>query len=73
MSFLDLTAEEKFVYEWQSGMAGSYMTALAELICKGDLWHQAKLAEVYPEAVAGIQKYQTQSGWWEKVQETARA
>jgi len=73
MAWGDLDKGEQFVYEWRKGMSGSFMTGLAETICKGDLTNQAKLAQGFPDEVAGIQKYQNESGWWEAVQEKANA
>lgn len=67
MGYLELTPEEKFVYEWQKGMSGSFSTALAELICKADLGNQRMLAKSYPDAVSGVQKFQSEAGWWEYV------
>jgi len=69
MAYNDLNEEERFVLEWQKQMSGSFMTALAETICKGDLSNQARLAQGFPDAVSGIQKFQNESGWWEAVQE----
>jgi hypothetical protein len=53
-------------------MSGSYMNALAELICKGDRGNQALLAEIYPDEVKAIQSYQNESYWWEAVQMKAK-
>jgi len=72
MAWKDLDKSEQFVYEWQKDMSGSFMAGLAELICKGDLSNQVRLAKAFPDEVAGIQKFQNESGWWQAVQEKAQ-
>ncbi len=67
MAWKDLSKGERFVFEWQKGMSGSFMSGLAELICKGDLGNQAQLAKAFPDEVEAIQKYQNEPGWWEAV------
>jgi len=68
MSWIDLDQSETFVYEWQKGMLGSFKTALAELICMGDIQNQAELAKVFPMEVRAIQMYQNESGWYSNIE-----
>lgn len=72
MAWADLDKNEQFVYEWQKGMLGSFKNGLAELICKGDIHNQRALSYGFPDEVDGIIRYQTENGWWEKVQEKAQ-
>lgn len=67
-----LTNSEQFVFEWQYGQLGdSFRGQLAYLIAKGDLNNQAKLAKGFPDEVAGIQSFQTDAGWWQRVEDKA--
>lgn len=67
MGYSDLNEAERFVFEWQKGMLGSFKTALADTICLADLGNQAKIAQGFPDEVLGIQKFQNEAGWWENV------
>lgn len=73
MSYSDLTSAERFVYEWQHGMLGSFSHHLAEAIARADGPNAARLSLAFPDEVDGIKFFQNTPGWWEMVEERAQA
>ena len=68
-----MNRSERFVFDWQHGrLDDCFDGQLAYLIAKGDLNNQDKLSKGYPEEVAGIQSFQTDAGWWQRVQQKAK-
>lgn len=69
---LSLNKSEQFVYDWQYGKLGeSFRGQLAYLISRADTGNQEKISLGFPEEVAGIQMFQTEAGWWQRVQKKA--
>ena len=56
-------AEEIFCF-FKLGKEGSFMTSLINVIFKGDVHNQAKIAKGYPELVEVIQRYGSERGYW---------
>ena len=68
-----LTRAERFVYDWQYGKLGdSFMGKLANLIAHADTNNQDKISLGFPDEVAGIQSFQTDAGWWGRVNDKGR-
>jgi hypothetical protein len=68
MAYQDLNQGEKFIYDWQEGKSGGFMTALAELMSRADNLNLDKLAEGYPDEVEGFRSYNRIRGWWKFIQ-----
>jgi len=68
---MELTPEEKAMFEWQYRMMGDFRTALMKTICLADVNNLAKLESSFPDEVNGYRKYSQESGWWKKVQNKA--
>jgi len=71
MAWSDLSISELFVLEWQQEVLGTFKQCLAELICRADSKNLALLNKSFPDEVTGIQRFRSESGWWEKVQKKA--
>jgi hypothetical protein len=68
-----LNTGERFVFEWQYGMQGDFKAALVVAILKADTMNKARLARAFPDEVQAVVAYQTIDGWWQAVEEKARA
>lgn len=66
-----LTKGEQFVYNWQYRLEdeNSFNGLLAKLIAKADLRNQEKISLGFPEEVEAIQSFQTDAGWWERLED----
>ena len=65
MDFRELTKGEKFVYEWQFDLLGSFNKSLAETIAKADIRNTIKLRLGFPDEVQAMQNFQNTKNWWE--------
>lgn len=69
MSLDNLTKGERFIFEWQYGMSGGFMRALARVITLADDINLARLAKGFPEEVKACKKFFYEEDWWERVVE----
>lgn len=62
---------EQYLYDYmmQNGRNGSFTTSLISCILKADTNNQYNLSLGFPEMVEVVQRYQTEEGYWEVVQE----
>jgi hypothetical protein len=65
---LDNPVGERFVFEWQYELLGSFSTHLARAIAQSDTVNRAKLSLAYPEEVKAVTDYQQTPNWWEAVE-----
>lgn len=61
----EVTETEMLLFYWQNGTAGSFSSALFELIGRADTFNKWKLAKGFPEEVAVFVRYQEEQGYWE--------
>lgn len=62
-----ITDAEMRLYYWQRGTAGSFTSALFELIGKADTFNKYKLSKGFPDEVAVFIRYQEEQGYWDKL------
>ena len=65
----DLDKGQKFIYDWQFRRHGSFNTALAEALSISDGGNRDKLRKGYPEYADAMDSFQTDTGWWDRVQD----
>lgn len=63
-----LDVGERFVVEWQYRMAGGFMAALAEAMCRADEKNLIRLGAGFPEEMAAFWKFRTEPHWWPDLQ-----
>lgn len=68
-----LTKGEVFVLKWQYGLHGHFFTALVQAICKADTANRTRLMRGFPQEVKAMNKYFHTGGWWDKLEERAKA
>jgi hypothetical protein len=71
MNLENLTDGERFVFEWQYGMAGSFHETLAMAFQRADTGNFLRLSEGFPEEGEAMWKFANEEGWWENVLEKA--
>ena len=64
-----LSKGERFIFEWQYRIAGSFGKALAEAMALADDSNLEKFRKGFPEEVEALLKYRNEKGWWGKVYE----
>jgi len=65
----DLDKGQKFIWEWQYRTLGGFDTSLAEALSKSDGGNRDKLRKGFPEYADAMDSFQTDSGWWDRVQD----
>ena len=65
---MELSEEERLMWNWEYKMMGDFQKALMEAICRADESNLSRLALGYPDHVSGYIKYTQERGWWEMVQ-----
>jgi len=50
---------------YKLNLQGSFLTSFIDTVFKADVINQAKLSMAFPELVAVIIKYKTESGYWD--------
>lgn len=72
MALSDLTKGERFIFDWQYHLQGSFFAALAHAIAMADHINLAKLEKAFPDEVKAYFCFSTVDGWWEDVERKAR-
>jgi len=65
---MELTAEERLMWNWQYDKMGDFQKALMEAICRADEKNLDLLSLGFPDYVSGYIKYAHERGWFEMVQ-----
>lgn len=60
-------AELEFVY-FMRGTSGSFKANLFQTIFSADITNQKKLSLGFPNEVEVVRRYQTEEGYWQKLQ-----
>lgn len=63
----EITEAEWIFCMYKLRLEGSFMTSLIETIFKADIYNQANLAKGFPELVKVIQRYSSESGYWDNL------
>ena len=63
----ELTKGEKFVFDWQFRLSGSFTKNLAITMSLADIENRIKLSESYPEEMQAMTDFQNKEGWWDDV------
>lgn len=71
MNLHKLTKGEKFIYEWQFRMHGSFDSALAEALSIADGNNLKRLSKGFPEYAEAMDNFHHSTGWWDNVLNTA--
>ena len=58
---------ERRLCEFQYGMSGGFTEKLFRAIFHADGDNQFKLKKGFPEEVEAVERFQTESGYWEKL------
>ena len=70
MNLHNLTKGEKFIYEWQFRMHGSFDSALAEALSIADGNNLKRLSKGFPEYAEAMNSFHHDEGWWFNVLDT---
>ena len=65
---MNLTAEERLMWNWQYDKMGDFQKSLMEAICQADGNNLGLLALGFPDYVSGYIRYTQERGWFEMVQ-----
>jgi hypothetical protein len=69
MTATKITPAEEIFCMFKLNKEGSFMTSLIEIIFKGDIHNQAKIAKGYPELVEVCQRFGNERGYWQDLVE----
>ena len=67
MSINSLSKGERFVYDWQFDISGSFNKALAEAISRSENSNLYRLSLGFPEEVEAMIQFMRVDGWWDEV------
>ncbi len=65
--FDQLTAAEKFIWNWRRDQFGGFKRSLLGLIIQADVQNLEKLRLGFPDEVKGYVSYRQTPGWWDNV------
>jgi len=60
---------QTFIYEWQYKTLGGFNQMLADALAHSDGKNRDKLRKGYPEYADAMDSFQTDDGWWDRVQD----
>lgn len=69
---MELTASEKFIWEWMNVRLGGFKVALLSAIQEADIHNLEKLRLGFPDEVEGWVSYKQIPSWWPDVQRKSK-
>lgn len=63
-----LTPGERFIFDWQYRLSGSFTQSLAVAMAHADPTNLARLHVAFPAEVEGMLNFKNTEGWWEDVE-----
>ena len=66
---IQLTKGEKFIYDWQYDLLGSFNKSLAEAISRADGYNFSKLRLGFPNETDAMWNFQNTENWWEDLED----
>ena len=71
MTLEGLTKGERFIVDWQFGIAGDFNASLIKAITSADIYNMDRLRKGFPDEVEAYENYTNTKGWWEDVRKKA--